>query len=69
MNANLNFDMLIEQLPEAELWRLLQDVIDSEIELTDGTIKRLDDRMQGDVTLGCLALALGYVDVVLVDVL
>jgi hypothetical protein len=47
MNANLNFDILIEQLPEPDLWRLLQDVIDSEIELTDGTIKRLDDRMQG----------------------
>ena len=47
MNTNLNFDMLIEQLPEPDLWRLLQDVIDSEIEFTDSTIKRLDDRMQG----------------------
>jgi hypothetical protein len=47
MNANLDFDTLIEQLPEPELWRLLQDVIAQEIELEDGTIRRLDGRMQG----------------------
>jgi hypothetical protein len=47
MNANLNFDVLISQLPEPELWRLLQDVIASEIELEDGTVMSLDDRMQG----------------------
>jgi hypothetical protein len=43
----LNFDELIESLPEQDLWRLLQDVIASEIELKDTTIRQLDDRMQG----------------------
>ena len=47
MNANLNFDTLFEQLPEQDLWRLLQDMIASEVEIADGTVKRLDDRMQG----------------------
>jgi len=47
MNANLNFESLFEQLPEQELWRLLQDVIAAEVELADGAIERLDDRMQG----------------------
>jgi hypothetical protein len=47
MNANLNFDMLFNQLPEQELWLLLQDVIEAEVELADGTIAQLDDRMQG----------------------
>ena len=47
MNANLNFESLFEQLPEQELWRLLQDVIASEVELANGTIQQLDDRMQG----------------------
>jgi hypothetical protein len=47
MNANLNLDTLIDRLPEPELWRLLQDVIASELELQDRTIQRLDDRMQG----------------------
>jgi len=47
MNANLNFESLFEQLPEQELWRLLQDVIASEVELANDTIQHLDDRMQG----------------------
>jgi hypothetical protein len=47
MNANLNFEMLFEQLPEQDLWRLLQDMIASEVELEDDTLQRLDDRMQG----------------------
>lgn len=47
MNANLNFDVLLEQLPEPDLWRLLQDVVASEIELGEDTIRQLDDRMQG----------------------
>ena len=47
MNANLNFDLLFNQLPEQELWQLLQDLIASEIELPDHTIEQLDDRMQG----------------------
>ena len=47
MNANLNFDLLFNQLPEQELWKLLQDVIESEVELDDSTIEQLDDRMQG----------------------
>jgi hypothetical protein len=47
MNSNLDFDALIGQLPEPEMWRLLQDVIASETELKDGTIRRLDHRMQG----------------------
>ena len=51
MNANLNFESLFEQLPEQELWRLLQDVIASEVELANGTIQQLDDRMQGFLLL------------------
>jgi hypothetical protein len=47
MNANSNFGFLFEQLPEQELWRLLQDLIASEIELANGAIAQLDDRMQG----------------------
>ena len=47
MNANTNFELLFKQLPEQELWRLLQDVIADEIELDDGTIRQLDAQMQG----------------------
>jgi len=47
MNANSNFGFLFEQLPEQELWRLLQDLIASEVELANGAIAQLDDRMQG----------------------
>lgn len=47
MNAGMNFEVLFNQLPEQELWHLLQDVIASEIELTNGTIAQLDDGMQG----------------------
>ena len=47
MNANTNFEVLFKQLPEQELWRLLQDVIADEIELDDGTIRQLDAQMQG----------------------
>lgn len=43
----LDFDALIDRLTEQDLWRLLQDVIASEIELGDDTVRRLDDRMQG----------------------
>jgi len=43
----LDFDELIHQLEEPDLWRLLQDVIASEIEFEDTTIRQLDDRMQG----------------------
>ena len=46
MNANLNFEVLFNQLPEQELWSLLQDVIDSEVELDDHSVLQLDDRMQ-----------------------
>ena len=47
MNANSNFGFLFEQLPEQELWQLLQNLIKSEIELANGAIAQLDDRMQG----------------------
>jgi hypothetical protein len=47
MNSNLNYEMLFNQLPEQELWSLLQEVIASEVELSDGNIEQLDDRMQG----------------------
>ena len=47
MNTALNIESLIARLPEQELWRLLQDVIASELELANGTIQQLDDRMQG----------------------
>lgn len=47
MNAHMNFEVLFTQLPEQELWHLLQDVISSEIELSNGSISQLDDRMQG----------------------
>jgi len=46
-SAPANIDALIAQLPEQELWRLLQDIIDEEIELGDDTVRRLDDSMQG----------------------
>lgn len=42
-----DLDALITQLPEQELWRLLEDVTALEIELKDDTIVNLDDRMQG----------------------
>lgn len=47
MNANLNFEVLFNQLPEPELWSLLQEVIDAEVELDDRSVLQLDDRMQG----------------------
>lgn len=47
MNANLNFEVLFNKLPEQELWSLLQEVIDSEVELDDSSVLQLDDRMQG----------------------
>jgi hypothetical protein len=47
MNAGINFETLFQRLPEQELWRLLQDVIASELELANGAIQQLDDRMQG----------------------
>lgn len=47
MNAHMNFEVLFNQLPEQELWHLLQDVISSETELSNGSISQLDDRMQG----------------------
>ena len=43
MNANLNFGSLSKQLPEQELWRLLQDLIASKVELADATVQQLDD--------------------------
>jgi hypothetical protein len=59
MNANLNFDSLFKQLPEQELWRLLQDVIASEVELADATIQQLDDPATDETTLCELLLAAG----------
>lgn len=47
MHANTRFEVLIKQLPEQELWRLLQDLIADEVELADGTIRKLDAQMQG----------------------
>lgn len=47
MNPKLNYKHLFEQLPESDLWQLLQGVIASEVELDDDVIERLDDRMQG----------------------
>ncbi len=47
MNANSNLGYLFEQLPEQDLWRLLQELIASETELANGAIAHLDDRMQG----------------------
>jgi hypothetical protein len=47
MNANSNFGFLFGQLPEQDLWRLLQDLIASETELANEAIQQLDDRMQG----------------------
>ena len=55
-NVNLNnhpenagfqdIDSLVSQLPEAELWQLLQDLIDRQVPLRDATVSKLDDRMQ-----------------------
>lgn len=42
-----DLDNLIRTLPEQELWQLLQNIIDHEIELEDDTVAQLDDRMQG----------------------
>jgi len=42
-----DLDALIRQLPETELWQLLQDIIDREIGLRDETVRQLDSRMQG----------------------
>lgn len=47
MNSNLDFEVLFKQLPEPELWSLLQQVIDAEVELDDRSVSQLDDRMQG----------------------
>ena len=42
-----DLDALVRQLPEPELWSLLQDISGREIGLRDETIRQLDDRMQG----------------------
>jgi len=42
-----DFDLLIEQSSEPELWRLLQEIVSSKIELSDDTIRQLNGRMQG----------------------
>ena len=56
MELNVNFantaavqdlDALVRELPEQELWSLLQDISGREIGLSDETIRQLDDRMQG----------------------
>lgn len=47
MNTNLNFQHLVDSLPEQDLWQLLQGVISSEVELDDEVVQSLDDRMQG----------------------
>jgi len=44
---NVNYEYLFKQLPEAELWTLLQDIIASQVPLADEIITQLDDRMQG----------------------
>ena len=46
-NDNSNVDALFAKLSEQELWLMLQDMIASEIELSDDTISKLDSRMQG----------------------
>jgi hypothetical protein len=47
MNAPTDFEKLFSQLPEHELWSLLQEVIDSQTELDDNSVSQLDERMQG----------------------
>lgn len=47
MNPDVSFDALFARLSEQDMWRLLQDVIASEVELSDDTINQLDSRMQG----------------------
>lgn len=47
MNNKTDYDDLIGRLPEADQWRLLQNVVASQTELQDRTVRRLDDCMQG----------------------
>lgn len=47
MNRENGLQELIENLPEQEVWRKLQDMIATETEVDDQTIGLLDSRMQG----------------------
>jgi hypothetical protein len=47
LSRTTNFSLLVSTLPEAELWRLLQEVVAAEITLEDDVVRRLDSRMQG----------------------
>ena len=40
-------DSLVRELPEGELWQLLQELVDREIPLSDDAVRGLDPRMQG----------------------
>jgi hypothetical protein len=40
-------ESLFRELPEPELWQLLQDLVDREIALSDDAVRGLDPRMQG----------------------
>lgn len=47
MTNGHRLEVMISRLPEQERWKLLQNAIDSKVELDDRTVLRLDSRMQG----------------------
>ena len=47
MNNGQRLEVMISRLPEPERWKLLQNAIDSRVELDDRTVCSLDSRMQG----------------------
>jgi hypothetical protein len=47
MSNGQRLEVMISRLPERERWKLLQNAIDSKVELDDRTVRSLDSRMQG----------------------
>lgn len=47
MNNGHRLEVMISRLPEQERWKLLQNAIESRVELDDRTVRSLDARMQG----------------------
>lgn len=47
MSNGHRLEVMISRLPEQEGWKLLQNAIDSRVELDDRTVRSLDSRMQG----------------------
>ena len=47
MSNGHRLEVMISRLPEQQGWKLLQNAIDSRVELDDQTVRNLDSRMQG----------------------